>query len=154
MDKKYTSLEHSIRNIMTESIGAIGTDKFTKTGNSFFRAFHAEPKKGDTHPNGNAVRAARNVSKERTSTTMSEEEQLVEFAPKIDPEVKIKLKNFVEPPIAPTEPTPKVKPIEPAQPDAPKVEPKPKETPPQKAPVKNRQAPVPGLARQHQVRRP
>lgn len=127
MDKKYTSLEHSIRNIMTESIGAIGTDKFTKTGNSFFRAFHAEPKKGDTHPNGNAVRAARNVSKERTSTTMSEEEQLVELK-KID--LEIMTKGLAPPTKAPTIPTPKTEPITPKP--EPEVTPKPKEVPVEK----------------------
>lgn len=125
MDKKYTSLEHSIRNIMTESVGAISTDKFTKTGNSFFRSFHAEPKKGDTHPNGNAVRAARNVLKERTSNNMQEEEQLDEFkAPPVAPTIP---KPRIEPKIEPKV-DPKVEPEIPAQPE--KVpDKKPAETP-------------------------
>ena len=137
MDKKYTSLEHSIRNIMTESIGAIGTDKFTKTGNSFFRSFHAEPKKGDSHPNGNAVRAARNVSKERGSQTMNfvtEEDQLVELK-KLDLET---MPQTLAPPTeAPTVPTPKTKPIKPKTDEPePEVAPKPEEAPPVKSPKK------------------
>lgn len=112
MDKKYTSLEHSIRNIMTESIGAIGTDKFTKTGNSFFRSFHVEPKKGDTHPNGNAIRATRNSQNERGSSTMNsvtEEEQLDEYFKYTTPPISPKIR----PGEAPTVPTPKVEPLEP-----------------------------------------
>jgi hypothetical protein len=78
MDKKI-GLEHTIRNLLSESIGSgITTDKYTKTANSFFKPFHVEPKKGDTHPDGASVRAARNVQKERTSETMKEEEQLDE----------------------------------------------------------------------------
>jgi hypothetical protein len=153
MDKKYTSLEHSIRNIMTESIGAIGTDKFTKTGNSFFRSFHAEPKKGDSHPNGNAVRAARNVSKERGSETMNnftEEDQLDEFVrtkeggegvldPLLDFLFKPKKgpKDLAPPTEAPTVPTPKTEPIKPKTDEPePEVAPKPKEAPPVESPKK------------------
>ena len=153
MDKKYTSLEHSIRNIMTESIGAIGTDKFTKTGNSFFRSFHAEPKKGDTHPNGNAIRAARNVSKEGGSQTMNsvtEEEQLDEFnAPPIKPPAP----TIPRPKITPKVDEPKVEPEIPAKPEkVPEKTPKevPVETPkevPEKTPTetpKPKQEPASG----------
>jgi hypothetical protein len=121
MDKKI-GLEHTIRNIMTESVGAIGTDKFTKTSNSFFRSFHAEPKKGDTHPNNNAVRASRNVQKERSSTTMNtvtEEEQLDEFK---------------APPVAPTIPKPRVEPKIKPKVDEPEVQPSPKPSEPEVQP--------------------
>lgn len=141
MDKKYTSLEHSIRNIMTESVGAIGTDKFTKTGNSFFRSFHAEPKKGDTHPNGNSIRAARNVSNERGSGTMNsvtEKEQVNElFRGKespLDPVLDFLFKpkkgttDLAPPTEAPTVPAPKTEPIKPKT-DEPEVAPKPQEAP-------------------------
>lgn len=141
MDKKYTSLEHSIRNIMTESVGAIGTDKFTKTGNSFFRSFHAEPKKGDTHPNGNSIRAARNVSNERGSGTMNsvtEKKQVNElFKGKespLDPVLDFLFKpkkgttDLAPPTEAPTVPAPKTEPIKPKT-DEPEVAPKPQEAP-------------------------
>lgn len=79
MDKKL-GLEHTIRLLMSESIGAIGTDKFKPVANSFFRPVHIAPSKGGGHSNGSsAVRAARNVQKQKTSETMQEEEQLDEF---------------------------------------------------------------------------
>lgn len=148
MDKKYTSLEHSIRNIMTESIGAIGTDKFTKTENSFFRSFHVEPKKGDTHPNGNAIRATRNAQNERGSSTMNsvtEEDQLDEFArtKELDPLLDFLFKpkkgttDLAPPTEAPTVPTPKIEPIKPKTDEPePEVAPKPKEAPPVESPKK------------------
>lgn len=142
MDKKL-GLEHTIRNIMVESVGAIGTDKFTKTGNSFFKSFHAEPKIGDSHPNGNAIRAARNASKERTSETMSkvtDEEQIDEF---VAPPVRVK----VNPPSAPEIPVPKVEPktAPPVEVPEPKPAPTPEPTPaPKPAPApESEPAPAP-----------
>ena len=125
MDKKL-GLEHTIRNIITESIGVSGNDKFTKTGNSFFKSFHAEPKKGDTHPNGNAVRAARNVSKERTSETMNrvtEEEQIDEFVKiKVNPPPKIPAPEPMPARPAPA-PAPAPQPVKPAPAPAPAPQP-------------------------------
>lgn len=117
MDKKL-GLEHTIRNIINESLGGgVTTDKFKKTANSYFKPFHAEPKKGDSHPDGAGVRATRNAQKEKTSETMNEAEQLDEFnAPpvKIKPKVEIKPpKNLAPPAEAPTVPEPKVTPLEP-----------------------------------------
>lgn len=88
MDKKL-GLEHTIRNMLTESVGAIGTDKFTKTGNSFFKSVHIEPKKGDEHTSvTGSARVGRNVQKERNSTTMNEDETIKEGAALKLPEPK------------------------------------------------------------------
>ena len=82
MDKKYTSLEHSIRNIMTESISPIGSDEFKGTPKAFLKpAPRIAPKKGDTHPDGTAVLAQRGSAKigqSKSGGTMSEEEVLDE----------------------------------------------------------------------------
>ena len=114
MDKKYTSLEHSIRNIMTESIVSINTDK----------------------------RAARNVSKERGSQTMNfvtEKEQLDEF---VTPPIKVKVKPPSAPEIPlPKVDEPKVEPEVPIEPE--KVpEKKPVETPIEAPKPKEIPAPV------------
>lgn len=111
MDKKYTSLEHSIRNIMTESISPIGSDEFKGTPKAFLKpAPRIAPKKGDTHPDGTTVLAQRGSAKigqSKSGGTMSEE-QLIE-AGGVDPskstyrlkpmsdEDKEKLKKQLEP---------------------------------------------------------
>lgn len=51
MDKKYTSLEHSIRNIMTETVGVTGKDKPEGTPRSFLKPVGViSPPKGEEHP--------------------------------------------------------------------------------------------------------
>jgi hypothetical protein len=99
MDKKI-GLEHTIRNVMTESLGGgITTDKFVKTGNSFFKAVHIEPKKGDEHVNGSSsVRATRNVQKERNSETMNKvtEEEQIDEAGGVNPKKVVKPKPLTD----------------------------------------------------------
>lgn len=147
--KKKIGLEHTIRNIMTESVGAIGTDKFSRTANSFFKSFHAEPKVGDTHPNGNTVRATRNAQKEagsKTMNTVTEEEQVNELFkgkespldPVLDYLFKKSPKNLAPPSEAPTVPKPKIEPKE-APVEVP-VE-KPKEAPAETPVEKPKEAP-------------
>ena len=52
MDKKI-GLEHTIRNIVSESIGVSGTDKYQGTPRAFLRpAPLVTPKKDGEHPNG------------------------------------------------------------------------------------------------------
>lgn len=78
-DKKYTSLEHSIRNVVRESIGVSGTDKFKGAPKPFLKpAPHIEPPKGDEHPDASNVTAQRGAAKFKTSETMKEEEQIDE----------------------------------------------------------------------------
>jgi hypothetical protein len=51
MDKKYTSLEHAIRNIVKESIGISGKDKPEGTPRSFLKPVGViSPPKGEEHP--------------------------------------------------------------------------------------------------------
>lgn len=51
MDKKYTSLEHSIRNVVRESIGISGKDKPEGTPRSFLKPVGViSPPKGEEHP--------------------------------------------------------------------------------------------------------
>lgn len=84
MDKKI-NLEHTIRVVVNESLGmGITTDKYVRTGNSFFKSVHIEPKKGDSHvPINGSVRSSRNVQKERSSETMKEEENIDENVVKL-----------------------------------------------------------------------
>lgn len=149
MDKKL-GLEHTIRNIMGESLGGgVTTDKYKKTANSFFRPFHAEPRKGEEHTNGGSVRGARNAQKERTSETMlnMSEQQLHEFKA---PEVKVKPPKSLAPPSeAPINPTPKTTPLEPNI--EPEIIPEPSTPAPAQAPAPGNvpapaQAPAPGGA--------
>lgn len=151
MNKKL-GLEHTIRNLLSESLGGgITTDKFSKTPRSFFKPVHIEPKKAGEHVNGTStVRAARNAQLSKDSETVKEEEQLDEFlaptikligraaAPYVDDLLKIKPKAF-EPPLAPVKPAkPTVKPA----PAVPKPAPAPVPAAPKPAP-----APVPAVPR-------
>lgn len=71
-DKKYTSPEHAIRNIM--ELKSIGHN--VPTANAFFKPVGViSPPKGDEHVDGAAekIRASRNIAKERQSETMKEE---------------------------------------------------------------------------------
>lgn len=78
MDKKI-GLEHTIRNVVRESIGGPNTDKFKGTPKAFLQpAPHIEPKVGDSHPDGSSVTAKRGVAKIAQSETMKEEEELSE----------------------------------------------------------------------------
>lgn len=123
MDKKI-GLEHTIRKLMSESLGGgVTTDKFSKTPKPFFKPVHIEPKKAGEHVNGtSSVRAARNAQLSRDSETVKEEEQLDEYAgvakligkaaPYVDDAarmlddlLKTKPKSF-EPPSAPVKPKP------------------------------------------------
>lgn len=83
MDKKI-NLEHTIRNIVSESLGAgVTTDKFKGTQKAFLQpAPQIKPKVGDAHPDGSAVTAKRGLAKINQSETMKEEEQLNERAPR------------------------------------------------------------------------
>jgi hypothetical protein len=63
MDKKI-GLEHTIRNVVSESIGVSGTDKYQGTPKAFLKpAPLISPKKGDEHPNGSATLAQRGGAK-------------------------------------------------------------------------------------------
>lgn len=75
-DKKYTSPEHAIRNIM--ELRSIGHN--APTANAFFKPIGViSPPKGEEHVDGSEkVRASRNIAKERQSETMKEEEELSE----------------------------------------------------------------------------
>lgn len=78
MDKKI-SLEHAIKNIVRESIGAVGTDKFKGTQPAFLKPIPPiEPPKGSEHPDGASAVAKRGAAKIKQSETMKEEEQLDE----------------------------------------------------------------------------
>jgi hypothetical protein len=70
MDKKI-GLEHTIRNVVSESIGVSGTDKYQGTPRAFLKpAPLISPKKGDEHPNGSATLAQRGRDKIDSSKTM------------------------------------------------------------------------------------
>lgn len=76
---KKICLEHTIRNVINESIGGPNTDKFKGTQKAFLQpAPHIEPKVGDSHPDGSSVTAKRGLAKIKQSETMKEEEQLEE----------------------------------------------------------------------------
>lgn len=108
MDKKI-SLEHTIKNVVSEAIGVSGTDKFKGTPKAFLQPIpHIEPKVGDTHPDTATETAKRNTSKIKNSETMKEEEEPIEegaaprppkgyVAPKIRPKVGIGPGNKVAP---------------------------------------------------------
>jgi hypothetical protein len=67
MDKKI-GLEHTIRNVVSESIGVSGTDKFQGTPRAFLRpAPLITPKKEGEHPNGSVNLAQRGRAKIDTS---------------------------------------------------------------------------------------
>ena len=82
-DKKYTSPEHAIRNIM--ELRTVGHN--VPTANAFFKPIGViSPPKGYEHVDGSEkIRAARNVAKERQSVTMAEEEQLDEVTGRYNP---------------------------------------------------------------------
>lgn len=84
MDKKI-GLEHTIRNIINESLGAgVTTDKFKGSQKAFLQpAPQIKPKVGDAHPDGSAVTAKRGLAKINQSETMKEEEQIDETAAKL-----------------------------------------------------------------------
>lgn len=79
MDKKI-NLEHTIRNVVSESLGAgVTTDKFKGNQRAFLQpAPQIKPKVGDAHPDGSAVTAKRGLAKINQSETMKEEEQIDE----------------------------------------------------------------------------
>ena len=78
MDKKI-SLEHAIRNIMTEAVGVGGTDKYKGTPSPFLKpAPHIKPKVGDAHLRTATANAERANAKIQNSETMKEEENLEE----------------------------------------------------------------------------
>jgi hypothetical protein len=77
MDKKI-GLEHTIRNVVSESIGVSGTDKYQGTPRAFLKpAPLISPKKGDEHPNGSATLAQRGRAKITSSETMGVREEKI-----------------------------------------------------------------------------
>lgn len=147
-------LEHTIRNVISESLGGgITTDKPQKVGKAFFKSVHIEPKKGEEHVNGSSsVRAAINAQVQSSSSNVKEDAQLDEFvgvvpalktagkavAPYVDDAVKMlddlfKTKPAVKPKLPEVPVTPK--------PSAPAVKPKPPEVSP--IPTKPTEAPKP-----------
>lgn len=87
MVKKYISLEHTIRNVVTrkpmgEAAGStLGTDEFQGPQSSaFFKSVHIAPRKGEEQiPTTTRTTAQRNVGKIESSETMKEDQQLDEF---------------------------------------------------------------------------
>jgi len=79
MDKKI-GLEHTIRNVVTESIGVSGTDKYKGTPRAFLRPVPLiSPKKGDEHPDGSvnlAQRGRAKIDASNSSGTMRVEEKI------------------------------------------------------------------------------
>ena len=167
MDKKF-GLEHTIRNLLSESLGGgITTDKFSKTPRSFFKPVHIEPKKAGEHVNGTStVRAARNAQLSKDSETVKEEEQLDEFlaptvkligkaaAPYVDDAAKmlddlLKKPKALEPPAAPVKPKPKIEPLKPKV--EPPAVPKPAAPKPQVQPAP---APAPTIPKPSSVPKP
>jgi hypothetical protein len=113
MDKKI-SLEHTIRNVVSESIGVSGTDKFQGTPRAFLRpAPLITPKKEGEHPNGSVNLAQRGRAKIDTSNdrgTMRLEGKIgVEHAIRNIMErggISDLIPPVVKPPKAPTAPPP------------------------------------------------
>jgi len=78
MEKKI-GLEHTIRKVLSESIGGPNTDEFKGTPKPFLKpAPLIAPKKGDEHPDGTATLAQRGRAKIASSETMKKEETIEE----------------------------------------------------------------------------